>query len=90
MGKSPGTGGREGRDPEELTLSLRWYLDPDGMMDAGKSVTGSVDQMLDTIGRLSDIGVSHVVLDPVAQGGLGARLAALERFATDVVPRVHP
>jgi hypothetical protein len=42
--------------------------------------------MVDAVGRWSAIGVDHILLDPVAPGGLDGRRAAMERFITDVVP----
>jgi probable F420-dependent oxidoreductase len=77
-----------GRDPKTLTLSVRLYLDPEGAMPAAKSVAGSVEQMVDTIGTWQEIGVSHVLFDPVASGGVAGRAAAMERFMTDVAPLV--
>ena len=44
--------------------------------------------MLDTIGRWQAIGVDHILLDPVAPGGLAGRRAAMERFMLDVAPQV--
>lgn len=72
------------RDPDELTLSVRVYLDPDGLMDSAKSIAGSREQMLSSIDKLNAIGVSHVVLDPVAPGGVSGRLQAVEQFMTEV------
>lgn len=74
-----------GRNRDELTLSVRMYLDPDGRMDPDVSVQGSTDRMADTIGRWGDIGVSHILLDVVAGGGSDGRLDALRGFMADVV-----
>jgi probable F420-dependent oxidoreductase len=79
----------EGRDPAGVTLSIRLYLDPGGSMPAAKSVAGSTEQMLDTIGRWQDIGVSHMLFDPVARGGYDGRFAAMEQFMLDVAPQVR-
>jgi probable F420-dependent oxidoreductase len=68
------------RDPEELTFSVRMYLDPNGMMDPEKSITGNEDQMQTTIEQMKSIGVSHILLDPVAPGGTTGRLEAVEQF----------
>ena len=68
------------RDPKELTFSVRMYLDPKGMMEPEKSITGNQDQMLATIEQMKSIGVSHILLDPVAPGGIDGRLEAVERF----------
>jgi len=78
----------EGRDPVSVGLSIRLYLDPASSMPAAKSIAGSPAQMLDTVGRWKAIGVSHILLDPVAPGGLDGRRAAMERFMVDVAPHV--
>jgi len=77
----------EGRDPKAMVLSVRLFLDPESRMPAGKSIAGSVEQMLDTVGTWQGIGVTHILLDPVASGGLDGRVGAMERFMTDVAPR---
>ena len=74
-----------GRDPAELTLSLRLYLDPDARMEPAKSVAGSPQQMRDRLAQLAEAGVGHVLLDPVAKGGVEGRLDAVRQFMTDVV-----
>jgi probable F420-dependent oxidoreductase len=76
-----------GRDPADVRLSIRLYLDPERAMEPAKSIAGSPEQMLDTIGRWREIGVDHVLLDPVAPGGLDGRRAAMERFMVDVAPQ---
>ena len=40
-----------------------------------------------TAGR-SAIGVDHILLDPVAPGGVAGRRAAMEAFMTEVAPQV--
>jgi probable F420-dependent oxidoreductase len=77
-----------GRDPSSLRLSLRLYLDPASSMPAAKSIAGSKEQMLDTIGAWQAIGVDHILLDPVAPGGFAARRQAIESFMTDVAASV--
>lgn len=74
-----------GRDPAELTLSLRLYLDPDARMEPAKSVAGSPQQMRDRLAELTAAGVQHVLLDPVAKGGVEGRLDAVRQFMTDVI-----
>ena len=74
-----------GRDPTELMLSVRVYLDPTGAMAAPVSIQGSADQMADTIGQWADIGADHILVDVTAPGGAAGRLAALAAFMTDVV-----
>ncbi|MEM9622066.1 MAG: TIGR03619 family F420-dependent LLM class oxidoreductase [Pseudomonadota bacterium] len=73
-----------GRDPSELTLSLRVYLDPACAMEADKAIAGSTTQMQATVGELEAAGVQHVLLDPVARGGVNGRLEAITRFMEDV------
>jgi hypothetical protein len=69
-----------------MTLSLRVYLDTLGTMEPAKSVYGSPAEMQDQVGRLGEIGVSHLVLDPVARGGIEGRRDALVEFARTVMP----
>ena len=76
------------RDPEDLTLSLRMFLDPEGTMEPAKSIAGSVDEMVDTIGQTQEIGVSHILVDPVARGGVDGRLDALSSFMGDVASQI--
>jgi hypothetical protein len=57
-------------------------------MPATKSISGSPEQMLDTVGAWAGIGVAHIILDPVARGGVQGRLQALEAFMGDVGDRV--
>lgn len=75
---------KEGRDPGGLELSLRVYLDPASAMNPELSLAGSAQQMSDTIGALAELGVEHVLLDPVARGGVPGRLDAVRRFMTEV------
>lgn len=73
-----------GRDPSELTLSLRMYLDPEGVMKESHAITGTHQQMRDRIGELREVGVQHVLLDPVARGGIEGRLDAVREFMRHV------
>ena len=57
-------------------------------MPAKKSIGGSKEQMLDTIGAWQSIGVDHILLDPVAPGGFAGRRSAMKSFMTDVAPSV--
>ncbi|MFV0257308.1 MAG: LLM class F420-dependent oxidoreductase [Acidimicrobiales bacterium] len=72
------------RDPAELTLSVRLYLDPEARMKPDVSVQGSADQMAETVAAWADIGCHHIVLDVVAPGGADGRLDALRAFMADV------
>ncbi|MEM7504262.1 MAG: TIGR03619 family F420-dependent LLM class oxidoreductase [Pseudomonadota bacterium] len=78
-----------GRDPDELRLSLRMFLDPAGVMDPAKSIAGSVGEMCDIVGAARQTGISHILLDPVARGGVQGRLEAISRFMEDVVPALR-
>ncbi len=75
-----------GRDLGEITLSLRYYLDPASAMKPAVSIAGSTSQMIDSVGHVADTGVTHLVLDPVARGGIEGRLDALRGFMADVAP----
>jgi len=75
-----------GRDPEAMTLSLRVYLDTMGTMEPAKSVHGTPAQMQDQVARWAEIGVRHLVLDPVARGGIAGRRDAALAFADSVMP----
>lgn len=77
-----------GRDPKEVRLSLRVFLDPAGVMPPDHSLRGNVDEMLAGVARLRAIGVDHILLDPVARGGAAGRLEAVTRFLQDVAPKV--
>ena len=77
-----------GRDRSSLRLSVRLYLDPASSMPPAKSIAGSKEQMLDTIGAWQAIGVDHILLDPVAPGGFAARRQAIETFMTDVAASI--
>jgi probable F420-dependent oxidoreductase len=74
-----------GRDPAALELSVRVYLDFEGMMDPAKSVAGSPAQMRERVAEFADAGVSQLLLDVVARGGVAGRQGAMERFAAEVM-----
>lgn len=76
------------RDRGELTLSLRVYLDPGSSMDPELSVAGSAQQMSDAVASLRELGVRHLLLDPVARGGVAGRLQAVQSFMRDVAPKI--
>ena len=78
----------QGRSPDEVRLTMRLYLDPDGSMPPPKSIAGSPEQMIDTVGAWSEIGVDHIVLDPGINRELAARESAMEQFMGEVAPRV--
>jgi hypothetical protein len=53
-------------------------------MEPEKSVAGSAEQMRQRMSELAEAGVQHVLLDPVARGGVGGRLDAVRGFMADV------
>ncbi len=75
-----------GRDPAAMTLSLRVYLDTMNTMEPDKSLFGSAAQMQDQVAAYARVGVSHLILDPVAKGGVEGRLDAVLSFADQVMP----
>ena len=74
-----------GRDPANLTLSIRLYLDPGAAMRPELSLQGSPEQMADTVGQWEELGVEHVLVDITAPGGPPGRLDALSTFMTGSV-----
>jgi len=77
-----------GRDPGELELSTRLYLDPDARMDAAVSLQGDDDDIAAAIAPWAELGVTHIVLDPVARGGAAGRLELVQRFASQIRPKL--
>lgn len=77
-----------GRNPEDMSLSIRLYLDPTAAMKPGLSIAGSTEQMIDSMSAWQAIGVDHVLVDITAPGGPAGRLEAMQAFMTDVVPHV--
>ena len=73
-----------GRDPANITLSLRTFLDPASAMDPAKSIGGDVSQMQEGLAAMENAGISHILLDPVARGGVQGRLAAITEFMENV------
>jgi probable F420-dependent oxidoreductase len=76
---------KAGRDPASIGFSVRLYLDFDATMDPAKSLSGGADQMKATVEEFDALGVGHLLLDPVARGGVEGRLAAVQRFAAEVM-----
>ena len=59
-------------------------MDPASLMDPELSIAGSEQAMADRIGALREVGVQHILLDPVARGGAAGRLDAIRHFMTEV------
>ena len=76
-----------GRNPAELTLSVRLFCEFDGRTaDPAKSIQGSSDEIIEQIGVFREAGVDHLLLEFIARGGVNGRMEAMERFATEIVP----
>ena len=79
---------QRGRDPATVELSARVYLDPTGTARPDVSVAGGSEQMLEQIAAYGAIGVSHLLLDITAPGGVAGRTEAMRRFAAEIMPKV--
>ena len=77
-----------GRDPAEITLSIRLYHDPESRMAPAKSIAGSTQQMVDSVAQWAQIGVTHILVDPVVPGGTEGRIEAMEQLMSQVAPQV--
>ena len=73
-----------GERGDGLLTEERALGDFDGLADPRKGLRGGIDDMRATVAELEAIGVSHLLLDPVAPGGGEGRLAAVERFAAEL------
>lgn len=84
---------KHGRDPAEIGLALWSNLydetRPEAKVD-GKHhlLTGSTEAIIDDIGNLGEIGVRQTLLN-FQRGDLERSLAAMQRFAEDVMPKVE-
>jgi len=76
------------RNPEDMQLSVRLYLDPASNMKPALSIAGGDEQMIETMSQWKAIGVDHVLVDITAPGGTAGRLEAMQSFMTNVVPNV--
>ena len=79
---------QQGRDPATVELSARVFLDPAGSARPEVSISGGVEQMREQVGAYAAIGVSHLLLDITAAGGVAGRTEAMRRFAAEVMPAV--
>jgi probable F420-dependent oxidoreductase len=77
-----------GRDPATVTCSARVFLDPAGTTRPEVSIAGSAEQMLEQVAAYAALGVTHLLLDITARGGVAGRAEAMRHFAADVLPRV--
>jgi hypothetical protein len=68
---------KTGRDFKSLTISAR----------LGLSAKKPSAELLTEVTALRELGVEHVIVEPAARD-LASMTAAIERFASDVRPRV--
>lgn len=74
-----------GRDPEELTLSVRVPLSiMDAPSDKPVPLVGGTDQIGEWLRQYQEIGVAHMVFEPPIMAGIDAALATMERFAKEL------
>ncbi len=74
-----------GRDPEELTLSVRVPLSiTEAPSDTPVPLVGSVEQIGEWLRQYQKIGVAHMVFEPPIMAGIDGALAAMERFAKEL------
>lgn len=76
-----------GRNPANLEFSVRLFADFNGTSDPAKSVQGSTADIIEQVGRYRDIGVTHLLVEFIARGGVAGREEAMERFAAEVLPK---
>ena len=77
-----------GRDPASIEFSVRLFLDFSGTSDPEKAIQGEPSEMIEQVAAYRALGVTHLLLDITARGGIGGREDAMERFAREVMPRV--
>lgn len=82
-----------GRDPKTITLSFRAPMEVRGPRDPAPGgdrplFQGTAAEVISDIRRYQALGVSHFIFDPV-RPDLNKVLASMERFATDVRPKVQ-
>ena len=75
---------REGRDPAEVSLSLRMRLRLGRESEDEGSLRGGADAVVEQIGGYAAVGVSHMTLDIARGGGVEGKIEAMEEFTGDV------
>ena len=76
-----------GRDPGAMELSVRLGLDYGSRSERPYALSGGVDAMLAQVDAYARIGTTHMLLDIVGDSIEGL-IADMERFASEVAPRV--
>ena len=77
-----------GRDPASIEFSVRLFLDFGGTSDPEKALYGEPGEIIEQVAAFRAMGVTHLLLDITARGGIGGRQDAMERFAREVMPHV--
>lgn len=79
-----------GRDPDTIVLSNRMWLayGAESGPRADGSLFGSTGQIVEQAGELQEMGVTHIVVDVIAPGGIEGRLQALQRLKEEVRPQL--
>jgi alkanesulfonate monooxygenase SsuD/methylene tetrahydromethanopterin reductase-like flavin-dependent oxidoreductase (luciferase family) len=81
------------RDPDELTvaLSTRVTLTREPAPPGGTALAGTAAQLVEVIQQYAEAGLDHLIAGVRAEGdpSLPATLAAMETFASDVLPAVR-
>lgn len=77
-----------GRDPATVELSFRAALYYDADVDDDTAFHGAPAQLVEQLGRLAEIGVSHITMDIAARGGIDVQIEIMQRFAADVRPQI--
>jgi alkanesulfonate monooxygenase SsuD/methylene tetrahydromethanopterin reductase-like flavin-dependent oxidoreductase (luciferase family) len=84
-----------GRDPRELTISLKRSLhftdiglSGDVLRRSGGGLTGTTQAVLDDVRRCQDIGIDQLTFD-FRTGRIDEMLAIIEHFATAVMATVQ-
>jgi probable F420-dependent oxidoreductase len=81
---------KAGRDPATIVRAYwaNWYREREWEIDGGRRIfTGSPEQVAEDIGWLKEAGVVHVLVSFLS-ATLSETLDRMERFATEVIPRV--
>ena len=81
---------KAGRDPNTIVRAYwaNWYREREWEIDGGRRIfTGSPEQVAEDIGWLKEAGVVHVLVSFLS-ATLSETLDRMERFATEVIPRV--
>ena len=78
----------EGRDPATMELTVRLRADMGGNVGYPNVLVGSAEAMLETLAPYVDLGVSHLLLDIVTEGGIEGRIEAMQWLASEVRPHL--